>query len=85
MKSVYQGTSDPAVRKTLTRAAIYGLGCVPVGLKPEEDKTESSRFFRDLAALDRLGPRGSQCISARCDGGTDSSNADHEIAVKRSS
>jgi hypothetical protein len=51
-RAVYQGTSDLAVRKTLTRAALYGMGCVRPGAQTDELKSEAARFFRDLATIE---------------------------------
>jgi hypothetical protein len=51
-KVLFGGTSDVTVRKTLSRAALYGLGCIPMSLQTEEQKSDAARFFREVAALE---------------------------------
>jgi RNA polymerase sigma-70 factor (ECF subfamily) len=50
-KIVFGGTSDVAVRKTLARAALYGMGCIAM-VQTDEGKSDAARFFRDLAGLE---------------------------------
>jgi len=58
LRIVYGGTSDVAIRKTLARAALYGMACVPMtGLQTDEAKADVARFFRDLAGLEPDAPQ----------------------------
>jgi hypothetical protein len=52
-RTVFSGTSDLAVRRTLARAACYGLNCVShATLQSEEQKADAARFFREVAGLE---------------------------------
>jgi hypothetical protein len=52
-RTVFSGTSDVTVRRTLLRAALYGLGCVETGaMQTDEQKADVVRFFRETAALE---------------------------------
>ena len=51
-KLVYEGTSDAAVRRSLARAALYGMGCVGAPLQTDDQKADAGRFFREVAALE---------------------------------
>jgi hypothetical protein len=49
----FERTSEVAVRRSLGRASLYGVPCLPQGgMRTDEAKADAGRFFRGLAALE---------------------------------
>ena len=53
---VYQGTAAVEIRRSLARAAMHGLGCLPRFAGTDERNAGSGKFYREIAALEPDGP-----------------------------
>ncbi len=52
VRTLFGGTTDVDVRRDLLRGAMHGLGAVSAFVRTDDERADSGRFLRELAALE---------------------------------